>query len=205
MSLQASGFEQAPLPGSQTPGWQASAPFGQAFATPDVQTPERQMSSTVQPLPSLHPVPSAAAGFEHAPLAGSHVPAAWHWSVAAQTTGFEPTQAPAWQASVCVQAVPSSQDVPSSSAGFEHVPLAGSQVPAAWHWSLAVHTTGFEPTQAPAWQASVCVQAVPSLQEVPSAAAGFEQAPFAESQVPATWHWSLAVQTTGFEPTHAPA
>src|SRR5438445_221688 len=52
------------------------------------------------------------------------------------------------------------------------VPVAGSQVPAVWHWSEAVHTTGFAPTQAPAAQASVCVHTLPSVQGVPSAWAG---------------------------------
>ena len=35
----------------------------------------------------------------------------------------------------------------------------------------AEHTTGFEPTQEPLWQVSVCVQASPSLQVVPLVAA----------------------------------
>jgi hypothetical protein len=39
------------------------------------QLPPWQVSPMVQALPSLHVVPSAAAGFEHAPVAGSHVPA----------------------------------------------------------------------------------------------------------------------------------
>jgi len=68
------------------------------------------------------------------------------------------------------------------------VPVAGSQVPAVWHWSEAVHTTGFAPTQAPAAQASVCVHRLPSVQGVPSAWAGLVQAPVAGSQVPAVWH-----------------
>ena len=51
--------------------------------------------------------------------------------------------------------------------------------------------------QVPDWQVSVCVQALPSLQAVPFAAGGFEQRPVPVSHVPATWHWSDAVQTTG--------
>jgi hypothetical protein len=46
--------------------------------------------------------------------------------------------------------------------------------------------TGFEPTHAPAWQLSICVQALPSLHAVPFAALGFEQTPVDGSQVPAT-------------------
>jgi hypothetical protein len=49
------------------------------------------------------------------------------------------------------------------------------------------------------------VQAFPSLHDVPFGAAGFEQSPVAGLHVPATWHASLAVHVTGFDPTHAPA
>ena len=48
--------------------------------------------------------------------------------------------------------------------------------------------TGFDPVQVPAWQVSVWVQALPSLQLAPFAAAGFEQVPVAGLQVPAVWH-----------------
>jgi hypothetical protein len=57
--------------------------------------------------------------------------------------------------SLWLQALPSSQDEPSSLAGFEHAPVAGSQTPATWHWSSAVHAIGFEPVQDPATQVSV--------------------------------------------------
>jgi hypothetical protein len=107
--------------------------------------------------------------------------------------------------SVRVQAFPSLQAAPSGLAGFEHSPVAGSQVPGSWHWSSAVQTTGFTPTHAPAWQVSVWVQAFPSLQGVLLGFAGFEQSPVAGSQVPGSWHWSSATQITGFVPTQAPA
>ena len=48
------------------------------------------------------------------------------------------------------------------------------------------------------------MQALPSLQVVPLVATGFEQAPVVVLHVPAVWHWSLAVQVTGFDPVHAP-
>ena len=159
----------------------------------------------VQASPSSQPVPSAAAGFEHAPVEGSQVPATWQTSLAVHTTGLPPVQTPAWQVSVCVQASPSLHAVPSGCAGFEQAPVEGSQVPATWQASLAVHTTGLPPVQTPAWQVSVCVQASPSLHAVPSGCAGFEQAPVEGSQVPAAWHGSDAVQVTpwhglGWEP-----
>ena len=48
------------------------------------------------------------------------------------------------------------------------------------------------------------VHALPSLHDVPSGAVGFEQAPVVGLHTPTAWHLSLAVQTTGFEPVHAP-
>ena len=41
-------------------------------------------------------------------------------------------QAPAWQLSPVVQALLSLQGVPFAADGFEHAPVAGSQVPAVW-------------------------------------------------------------------------
>jgi hypothetical protein len=51
-----------------------------------------------------------------------------------------------------------------------------------------VHVTGFPPAQLPAWHVSLCVQALPSLQALPSGRAGFEQPPFNGLHVPAVWH-----------------
>ena len=48
------------------------------------------------------------------------------------------------------------------------------------------------------------MQGLPSLHDVPFAAFGFEQTPVPVLQTPATWHWSRAVQTTGFEPVQVP-
>src|SRR2546430_14707896 len=78
-----------------------------------------------------------------------------------------------------------------------HAPYPDSQVPGAWHWSAAVHTTGFAPTQAPAWQVSLCVQAVASLQLVPLGLAGLLQAPDAGVQTPAGWDWAAGGDTSG--------
>jgi hypothetical protein len=84
-----------------------------------------------------------------------------------------------------VQALLSLQVVPFGSAGLEHAPLVGLHVPAAWHWSAAEHATGFEPVHAPAWQVSLCVQVLPSVQVVPFGTAGLEHAPLAGSHAPA--------------------
>jgi hypothetical protein len=199
------GFEHAPVAGSHVPAaWHWSLAEHVTGFEP-TQLPAWHESLCVHALPSLHAVPFAAAGFEHAPVAGSHVPAAWHWSLAEHVTGFEPTQLPAWHESLCVHALPSLHAVPFAAFGFEHMPVAGSHVPAVWHWSLAEHVTGLAPTQLPAWQVSLCVHASPSLHAVPSAAAGFEHWPVAGLHAPAVWHWSDAAQTTGLAPTHAPA
>jgi hypothetical protein len=107
--------------------------------------------------------------------------------------------------SVCVQALPSLQADPSAFSGFEHAPVAVSQAPASWHWSEGLQITGFAPVHAPAWHVSSCVQALPSSQADPSAFAGFEHAPVAESQTPTSWHGSEAAQTTGFDPVQVPA
>jgi len=155
-----------------------------------VQVPFSHVSVWVHALPSLHAVPSGFAGFEHIPVAGSHVPAAWHWSWAVHVTGLLPVQLPFSHVSVCVQALPSLHAVPSGFVGFEHVPLAGSHVPASWHWSAAVQVTGSLPVHVPLSHVSVCVHAFPSLHAVPSAFVGFEHSPVAGSHVPAAWHWS---------------
>jgi hypothetical protein len=55
--------------------------------------------------------------------------------------GLLPVHAPDWHVSVCVQALPSLQVVPLAAVGLEHTPVEGLQVPATWHWSLAVHLT----------------------------------------------------------------
>src|SRR5437879_3036072 len=169
-----------------------------------VQTPLWQVSVCVQALPSLQALPLTFAGFEHVPVVGEQVPATWHWSEAVQTTGLLPVQTPLWQVSVCVHALPSLQVLPLAFAGCEHVPAAGAQVPAVWHWSEAVQATGLLPVHTPLWQVSVCVHALPSLQVLPLAFAGFAPRRAADLQVPAAWHWSEAVQATGLLPVHTP-
>jgi hypothetical protein len=63
--------------------------------------------------------------------------------------------------------------VPSGFAGFEQVPVEESHVPAAWHWSCAVQVTAVPALQTPLpSQVSAPLQALPSLQLVPDAAAG---------------------------------
>ena len=69
---------------------------------------------------------------------------------------------------------------------------------------LALQVVGTEPRQTPLEHWSFVVAALPSLQAVPLALNGFEQTPVAVLHVPTVWHWSRAVQTTGFDPVHMP-
>ena len=49
-----------------------------------------------------------------------------------------------------MQRSPSLQSEPSGRAGFEHIPVDGSHVPAVWHPSAAPQTTALPPMHAPA-------------------------------------------------------
>jgi hypothetical protein len=200
----AAGLEHAPVRGLQAPAtWHASEAM-QAVVPPAVHAPETHESFRSQALPSLQAVPSRVAGLEHWPVDMLHVPATWHWSDAVHVTGFEPAHTPLAHTSVCVQALASVHVVPSVAAGLEHWPVDALQVPATWHWSEAAHAMGFDPVHAPFSHASVCVQALPSLHVVPSAAGGFEHCPVEVLHVPATWHWSDTPHVIGFAPVHAP-
>jgi hypothetical protein len=95
--------------------------------------PLRQESEVVQRFPSSHSLPSKDIGFVHAPVADSHVPASWQPSIASHTKGDPAAHAPDWQVSATVQASPSLHAEPSEAIGFEHAPVALSQVPALWH------------------------------------------------------------------------
>jgi hypothetical protein len=71
----AGGLEHTPVPGSHSPTtWHASLAL-QMTAFANVQDPAWQVSSSVHALPSLQVVPFTAAGFEHNPVDGLHVPA----------------------------------------------------------------------------------------------------------------------------------
>jgi hypothetical protein len=66
------------------------------------------------------------------------------------------------------------QNVPSGAVGLEHWPVLGSQLPATWHWSDAVQTTGLLPVQVPLWHVSTAKQRFPVLQAAPLGFAGLE-------------------------------
>jgi hypothetical protein len=137
-----------PLVGLQEATWQVLG-LVQVSGVPGWQTPAWHISLPLQTLPSLQLVPSVTGGFEQMPVFGSHTPALWQRSEAVQTTGAPPVQVPFWQVSPLVQPLPSLQALPFALAGFEQMPVAGSQTPALWHWSEAVQVTAV-PRQAPA-------------------------------------------------------
>jgi hypothetical protein len=138
----------------------------QASGAPLVHVPPTHWSPVVQALASLQAVPSGFGASAQAPVVGLQV-AFWQGPEAEQTTGLAPRQVPAWQLSVRVHALPSLHAVPFGFAGWLQIPVAGAQTPGSRQGSVALQTTGALPTQAPAWQASTCVQALPSLQVVP--------------------------------------
>ena len=92
-------------------------------------TPPVHSSPDVHTSPSSHPVPSAALGFVQAPVAESQVPATWHASRGAHTTGLAPTQLPESHVSAWVHRSPSSHGVPTARGLAEQAPDPGSQTP----------------------------------------------------------------------------
>jgi hypothetical protein len=89
-----------------------------------------------------------------------------HWLVAGQLTGV-PVHTPAMQWSLVRHGSLAVHMVLFGAVGFEHVPVEGLHVPATWHWSLAVHVMGSEPTHVPFMHLSICVHGLPSSHIVP--------------------------------------
>jgi hypothetical protein len=151
-----------------------------------VQRPE-PLISMPSTLPASSVVPASHSPMFLQPSMGSQVSVVQLF-LSSQLRDSPLLHVPVWHVSWPLQMSPSAHAVPSGALGSEHVPVAGSQVPAMWQLSEGVHSTGFSPVHVPAWQASVWVQASESSQTVPSAAAGSEHVPVAGSHVPATWH-----------------
>ena len=149
-------------------------------------TPAWQVSPVVQALPSLQAVPSASAGSSRRPVAGRRCRRRGTGPARRRSPGSSPCRCRAWQVSVCVHALPSLHAVPlrlrrvRAGAGRR---VAGAGVVALVGRRAA--SPGCRRRRRRAWQVSVCVQALPSLQAVPSAFGGFEQTPVVGLQVPA--------------------
>ncbi len=219
------------------------------------QVPPVHTSEPVHALLSLQRCRSACWGSSRCPFRCCRFPRRGTGRAPCRPPGSTPVQLPDWQVSVCVQALPSLQAEPFGLFGFEQTPVpgvAGADVVAlierradhrvragagarlagvglragvavvagravrlvriradpragvagshAWHWSSAVQTTGFAPVHVPDRQVSVCVQALPSLQARAVRLVRVRADARAGVAGPASWHWSSAVQTTGFEP-----
>lgn len=81
----------------------------------------------------MQALPLAFEGLEQAPVVGLQDPGLWHWSVAGQTTGFDPTHAPCWQVDDPVQALASLHDEPFATLEKDVVLTSG------WHvWQAFV-------------------------------------------------------------------
>src|SRR5204863_54135 len=117
-------------------------------------TPRRQLSPTVQGLPSLHANPSGTALFTQAPLTA--------------------LQLSAVQRSPWVHGSPSSQGAPSASGVEWQTPLASQA--SAVH-GLPSSQDGPTPAHRPAVQVSLFVQVLPSSQAVPSGSTPCLQTP----------------------------
>jgi hypothetical protein len=114
-------------------------------------------------------------------------PSALQAAGASQTTASAPVQTPPWQELLPVQGLSSSHRVPSGwFSPSSQAPVAGLQVPPVAQ-SLLVQLIGFVPWHTPApSQVSVWVQALSSLQALPSSWNGFEHSPVLGSQTPAS-------------------
>jgi hypothetical protein len=150
-----------------------------------VQVPFWHVSPSVHAFASLHTVSLGFGSDTHRPVLGSHDGASTQGlrGLPVQRTGLDPMQAPFEHVSTVVQALPSSQESPFAFAGFEHTPVAGSQVPAVWHVSVARQMVS-GPVHAPLSHRSSVVQALPSSHVVPVGFAGYEQTPVAGSHSP---------------------
>ena len=148
------------------------------WACPPLHTPVWHVSELVQALPSLQTVPFVFATAAGHPVAGTHAPIVWHWSVVHVTataaghpvagthtpivwqwsvvhvTAVPPVHAPDWHVSPVVHALLSLHVVPFAFATAVGHPVAGTHAPIVWHWSV-VHVTAVPPVHVPIGRAHV--------------------------------------------------
>jgi len=130
-------------------------PSLQLRGLPATHVPPEQTSLTVQALPSLQ---GAVLLVKTHPVAGAQVSSV-HGLLSLHTSAAPPTQTPAEQVSLVVQALPSLQGAVLL---VKTHPVAGAQVSSV-HGLLSLHTSAAPPTHTPAEQVSFVVQALPSL------------------------------------------
>jgi hypothetical protein len=123
-------------------------------AVPPVHVPDWHVSPAVHALLSVHVVPFVFATAAGHPVAGTHAPIVWHWSVV-HVTAVPPVHVPDWHVSPAVHALLSVHVVPfvlgehvptepvrlhaehwPVQAALQHTPLAQKPVT---HWLLVVH------------------------------------------------------------------
>jgi len=95
-----------------------------------MQTPPLQMSEPLQKSPSSQ---EAVLGGLEQPTPAVQMSSVQTLPSLQRALFGVPAQTPPVHTSVTVQAMPSSHPVPSGWAGFEHVPVSGSQAPSPWH------------------------------------------------------------------------
>jgi len=171
-------------------------------AVPFVQVPDWHVSPVVQAFASLHVVPFALFTGAGQPVAGTHAPIVWHWSVV-HVTVVPFVQVPDWHVSPVVHALASLHVVPFVLFTGAGQPVAGTHAPIVWHWSV-VHVTAVPFVQDPDWHVSPVVHAFASLHVVPFVLFTGAGQPVAGTHAPIVWHWSV-VQVTVVPPVHAPA
>ena len=88
-----------------------------------------------------------------------------------QLTAVPAEQTPLWHVSAPLQRSASAQLVPLALLVTGQIPVAGSQAPTVVQAVAAGHVTAVPAEQTPLWQVSAPLQALPSVQLVPFAAA----------------------------------
>ncbi len=150
----------------------------QVLAVP-AQLPSVQTSLVVQAWPSSHPPPLAMGLELQVPLLASQTSAVQALP-SLQVLGV-PLHPPVLQVSGTVQALPSSQRVPSLTLTYAQLPLDLSQ-PSLVHTLLSSQTLAL-PLHVPPWQLSLTVQVLPSLHGPPSLTGLNTQLPVPVSQL----------------------
>jgi hypothetical protein len=93
--------------------------------------------------------------------------------------------------------------VPSALLGLVQTPVPGTQLPALWHWSSALHVTELPALHVPPWHVSSVHRFASRSHDTPFALATGAGQPDAGTHAPMVWHWSV-VHVTAEPTTHVP-
>ncbi len=199
--VQALLSSQAPVPASFLHPWAAQTstvqtlPSSQALVP--AQTPLVHIALIVQAIWPLQLAPSATLLCTQPVL--ELQPSVVHKLASSQAAGLPPLQMPPLHKSPLVQALPSSQAIPLAPPTCLQPTMASQKSDVQGF--LSSHTVAPPPMQTPALHASLLVQALPSLQGVPSPARGCAQplAPQTSTVQP------LPSSQLGLAPRHSPS